>query len=61
MKNSLFIKPVGDLKIPNPGNRMRFLSENGESVTNNKYWQKRLSDKEVEEVNPPSEENNDDT
>lgn len=46
--NSITLKPARNgLIVPNLNNRLKPLSEDGETVPNSRYWQRRIKDGDV--------------
>lgn len=51
----LYVKPAPDRATPDPENGGQLLPEGGGWVPNTVYWQRRLTDEDVVESEPPSD------
>ena len=52
--DKITVKPAGtDLIVPNPENHCKPLSQDGETVHNVRYWQRRIKDGEVVQIKKP--------
>lgn len=53
--SQLYVKPAPDRAVPVPEKGGQLLGEQGEWVPRDAYWHRRLTDKDVIEVDPPEQ------
>lgn len=50
----MFLKPKEGLLVPNPENKFKPLSAEGETIELSRYWKRRLKDKDVVKAKKPA-------